>query len=593
MNRILQACLAVCLFGTALSGQGVPPVEEALEVQLVNVSVLVTDSEGNPVLDLERGDFQVFEDGQSVDLTHFSAPGGSLPAFEGDGGGGASAGREEVAATYSPGTVGRYIIFWDELNTSAAYRAPLLAQILTVLDSQLNPQDLVMVASFDGSIQVRQPFTRNRKQLIEALKELAYPRSTNFSFVAESERAMEIIQFGQESRYSGANTDASETNSGTGPNFPTDDPCVDVGYLARTHADSAHNRLMGTIGALTRFVDSLAGVPGRKALLHVSDGMPLIAGGEVWEYAIELCDPRGVNAGLDLAFAVPESARYSRFDPNTARMDMTSYDTSSDWQRLAAHANNNQVTFYPVQLTGLRTAATVPIDGARRTLETASFGHHNLQDSLVLIAQETGGSALLNTNDFRPGLGKMVRDGQSVYELAFPPSSGADGQRHSIRVAVTRPGVEVRYRQSYQSKTVEERVIDGLFSTLLHGYEDNPLDVRMKITGQTEVDDATSRVVAQIRLPISKLVLFEQGEALKGTFVAYLVARDARGRTTEVRNQYIPVTLSGENRQKQARKDFVYEVDLELRRLPHDIALAIRDNVGGTASYVRTSTRVN
>ena len=210
-----------------------------------------------------------------------------------------------------------------------------------------------------------------------------------------------------------------------------------------------------------------------------------------------------------------------------------------------------------------------------------------------MMARETGGRAILNTNDFRPGVGRMITEGQSLYELAFTPTAGVDGERHAVLIEVDRPGVKVRYRQSYQSRTPEEKVIDGLFSVLYHGYEENPLDVRLKVVGQTPVDDHTARVVAQIRLPISKLDLLEKGESLQGTFVAYLVARDSQGRTTDVRNQYIPVVLSGPNREKQAKKEFVYEVDLELRRLPHDIALAIRDGVGGTASYVRTATRVN
>ena len=592
---LLVVCVLCAIpLAVALAAQVSPPVvEDVVRVDLVNVSVLVTDSDGTPVLDLDQKDFRVFEDGRLVDPTHFSRPAvgrasASDPPTETRG----PDRRDEQAASIAPASPGRYVVFWDELNTSAAYRAPLLAQIVTVLEERLNPQDFVMVASFDGSIQVRQPFTRSRKELLEALRGLAFPRAVNFSFLAASERAIETIKFAQDSRFSGSRNGTTNTPRG-GPGLSGDDPCVDVGYLARSHADATHNQLMGTIGALTRFVDSLAGVPGRKALLHVSDGMPLIAGGEVWEYAIELCDPRGVTEGLDSAWAVPENARYSRFDPATGRMDMTTYDTSSEWQRLAAHANSQQVTFYPVQLTGLRSAATAPVDGVRRTLETAILGHHNLQDPLVMLAVETGGRAILNTNDFRPGLSRMVEEGQAVYELAFPPATPGDRELHEIRVEVDRPGVQVRYRKSYQSKSAEERTIDGLFSTLLHGYEENPLDVRMKVEGQTPVDDRTARVVVQIRLPIENLTLLERGDSVRGTFVAYLAARDAHGRTTDVRHQFVPVTLSGPDRDKQLRKDFTYEVDLELRRLPHDIALAVRDGVGGAVSYARTSVRVD
>ena len=41
-------------------------------------------------------------------------------------------------------------------------------------------------------------------------------------------------------------------------------------------------------GAMEGFVNSLGGISGRKTLIHVSDGIPLIAGGEVWQQALEL-----------------------------------------------------------------------------------------------------------------------------------------------------------------------------------------------------------------------------------------------------------------------------------------------------------------
>lgn len=123
MYRVLLVLLGVfAVLASASAQQDMTTVGEAVDVQLVNVSVLVTDKDGVPVLDLEQAEFRVFEDGEPVELTHFSRPDGTI-AVAAEGAERASESPEE-ASTIAPRLPGRYVIFWDELNTSAAYRAP-------------------------------------------------------------------------------------------------------------------------------------------------------------------------------------------------------------------------------------------------------------------------------------------------------------------------------------------------------------------------------------------------------------------------------------------------------------------------------------
>lgn len=49
-------------------------------VDLVNVNVFVTDKRGNPITDLKREDFSVFEDGEAVSITNFYAVEGGVAA---------------------------------------------------------------------------------------------------------------------------------------------------------------------------------------------------------------------------------------------------------------------------------------------------------------------------------------------------------------------------------------------------------------------------------------------------------------------------------------------------------------------------------
>ena len=73
-------------------------------------------------------------------------------------------------------------------------------------------------------------------------------------------------------------------------------------------------------------VDSLAGMPGRKAVLYVSDGLQMIAGQDVF-YAVQ-----------------------SKYDEQSSSTDDDAPSTTSPAasSELTAQANANRVTFYTI-----------------------------------------------------------------------------------------------------------------------------------------------------------------------------------------------------------------------------------------------------
>jgi hypothetical protein len=74
------------------------------------------------------------------------------------------------------------------------------------------------------------------------------------------------------------------------------------------------------------------------------------------------------------------------------------------------------------------------------------------QDSLRALAEETGGFAAVNTNQFANAFDRIVRDNSSYYVLAYyPPTDKKDGKFHRIQVRVTRPGLTVRARRGYMA----------------------------------------------------------------------------------------------------------------------------------------------
>ncbi|MCG8455429.1 MAG: hypothetical protein MI919_04040, partial [Holophagales bacterium] len=69
--------------GTGGSGSGVlvregrPVFEESVEVHLMNVEVFVSDRKGRPIRGLEVEDFELYENGELMEITHFAEAKGS------------------------------------------------------------------------------------------------------------------------------------------------------------------------------------------------------------------------------------------------------------------------------------------------------------------------------------------------------------------------------------------------------------------------------------------------------------------------------------------------------------------------------------
>ena len=69
------------------------------------------------------------------------------------------------------------------------------------------------------------------------------------------------------------------------------------------------------------------------------------------------------------------------------------------------------------------------------------------------IADQTGGRAFVESNDYRQGFARIVEDNSRYYILGyFSPHAKRDGVFRAIDVRVSRPGVKVRARNGYVAR---------------------------------------------------------------------------------------------------------------------------------------------
>jgi Ca-activated chloride channel family protein len=102
---------------------------------------------------------------------------------------------------------------------------------------------------------------------------------------------------------------------------------------------------------------------------------------------------------------------------------------------------------------------------------STSLGMESLKTlgAMRALAEDTGGEAIVNTNNFSPGFERLVRDSSTYYLLGYAPTvEHRDGKFHDIAVRVNRPGVTIRARRGYYAPEPETRarpaagIVEGL-----------------------------------------------------------------------------------------------------------------------------------
>ena len=582
MTRISRLALAFALFAIVpphLVAQEDDPVRSfggSVDVDLVTVELVAVDGEGAPVLDLDRGELRLWEDGEEIPIIFFDPP----PASESSSN---PANRSDSSGTTEPGAPtesppGQVIVFVDYLHIGVHGRAGLFEGLKRILAPRMAEGDQVMLVTFDGTISIEVPFTSSRREISKALDRMGDLDARQIMAGLERRRALDSIQQAQ----------MVETN-----NAERGLACLSIGDIAMQHATAARSKVLQTIGALGDFVNTLAGIQGRKTLIHVSDGIPLIPGFTPLQYAIEMCDGTAAREGIANTIdsqAVPNEVN-DRWNPQYARTELLSLDTSNEWRRLAAHANAHRVTFYPVQISGLAAPNQDEIGGfVRMTGNLENLSRYNDQDSLVLLAEETGGRAIVNTNRFVRELERAVDDGRVSYALGFSPTPGGEGELHELRVEVDRPSVKLRYRQSYFQKTRHQQMAEKVLSALVHGLEHRPEAIRVRPGRVKASADAPERPTVRVAIPLDEVTLLPSGDVSEGLVTVFVALRNVEsGEATDVRQTTIPIRVAGPSQESES---WVY--DLAVRQPPgtYQVAVGLLDEVGDTVAYRRAELEV-
>ena len=132
-------------------------------------------------------------------------------------------------------------------------------------------------------------------------------------------------------------------------------------------------------------------------------------------------------------------------------------DNSRYFRDLFEDANRANVSFYPVEPRGLSAVDTDigPDQPLPPALDRAVLEQRI--DTLRMLAENTDGIALVNSNDLKKQMRRLADDLSSYYLIGYASTNAKlDGGFRTIKVRVSRPGVDVRARHGYRAATAAE-----------------------------------------------------------------------------------------------------------------------------------------
>jgi VWFA-related protein len=535
------------------SATGDEPFLDTLDVTVVNVEVYVTDKQGNRITGLTRDDFQLFEAGRPVAITNFYAVEGGKPILAGEGSGAVEPG----AAAAGPAPAGasalpedqrlNLILYIDNFNIHPSDRNRVMGDLRTFLRDNVKPGDRVMLVSYDRELHERQPFTSDAGALASALEKLE--KVTGSAVQHDSERRQALAQIDRTG-------DAREARN-----------------AAHFYAMSVFNDMAFSVAALKDMVTSLAGLPGRKALMYVGNGVPMIA-------------------GEDLYSAVNE-----RF-PEIKVTEAFQFDASRRFRELTEQANANRVTFYAIDAGGLRSDSSFDAENAGSSLNNPSLidsiQTSNRHATLQKMARETGGQVVLNSSDVLPHLERIAQDFGTFYSLGYTPTHSGDGRYYKTEVKLkNKPrGLQVRHREGYRDKSVEARMSEGTLAALRFPLEENPLGVTLKFGAGVRRDDGVFVVPVEVRIPLGKVVLVPRETSHEASVRLWVAATDEKGDSSPVQQARVPISIPLARVAEAKEKNYVYTVQLLMRKGNHKIAIGVRDEAASESSFVARDVNV-
>jgi VWFA-related protein len=506
--------------------------------ELVLVNVVARDRHGNLIRDLKKGDFTLSEDGKKQEISTFDF--------------------ENVDALATAGAA-------EATVNGAAGNAPNPGLLHSSNPVQIDARDRrLMLLFFDFSGMDPEQIDRGVDSAEKFIKEKMLPAdmiavvslSTNMKvdldFTDDKKKVLATLSSYSSSQGQGydlGSEGSSEGQAETGGSFTPDD----TDYNTFT----ADRKLL----ALQSIMQSLGKISQKKSIIYFSNGI--------------------TQSGVD---------------------------NQSALRAATAAAVKANVSIYPLDVRGLEAfppggeAQNASLHGQSAYNGNAIFndlnGNANSQETLSTLADDTGGKAFFDSNDFSGVFAQVQKDTSAYYVLGFTSTNSAkDGRFRHLKVTLNRSDikdVKLEYRSGYYAG----RDFQHLNRTDREQQLDDELDAQLP---QTDVavyagahyfrqDDTHYFLGVSLVIPGSQIP-FTQAKDKDNATIDFIGEVLANGKLP-VGHQRDTVKLALDSAQQVRRKNVQYNTGFVLAPGEYHLKFVVRENQTGRMGSFETDITI-
>jgi VWFA-related protein len=574
MRKALALFLSTSLLSLCVAAQTVAPPqqqqqgeEEVVRItsELVQTDVVVTDKDDRVINDLKLGDFEVYENGKKQDLKFIEYVGmdegrrieGARPDAPPE--------SARIERELSARDVRRVVAFVvDDLTIPFADMATVRQVLLDFVDNKMQQGDLVAIVRTVGGKGLLQQFTSDKQLLRRAISQLNYTSNYYSRFDNPDPPGL---------------TEVDLTPPGGGAASVSSNTAAANDALAKDVTDETTNTMRGLIGLSTAnsVIDSLRQIPGRKSLVLFSAGVPFLqtnSTGGLYATVSQVLDRLKDNALRSGVVVNTMDPRGLNATPGVGRVDDPRLNSQSALMGGNAGFGRGQSDLEKANL-------GEPLAGA---------GDHL---SLRTLSNATGGVAVVNTNDFKAGLDKVLARSRGYYVLAYTPSQKFDNKFRKLDVKVRRDGTHIYKQAGYIAReesraaprTKQEEVMDAARSPLAKRDLDVSSNLSLKMTPPKGADLGINLLVDPKTLNFT-----QSDDKYHTTFDVVGFILDGVGKTRGGFSETINANLTPAEYQEAMRTGLTYSADTQLPPGYYQLRAVVREegtgNLGTVSRYI-------
>ena len=558
------------------------PTTLTVSTKLVVVDIVVTNGAGNPVRGLHAEDFHLTEDGKAQSIMSFeesdAPPKGPLAPVKVP---------QNVFSNLQPPVTGgaMNVLLIDALNTLQADQSLVLQQLSSYLKT-MTPGTPLAVFSLGSTLRLVQGFTGDASTLMAALEDEktgVLPKTTHLSDSPQDEV--------EDKEQIGLMNQMRSILPGSIEGMQEKE--------ANTQAYQDTQRIKITLQALQVLARYLAQIPSRKNLIWFASTFPITLFPDK--------SARSISDGGELGFEIKSTSdmladsRVAIYPVGARGVEALSGSGDQIGGIAPGQASDDAVSLNQPSQRAITPENPTNRPGDMRVASGAEMD---------ALARETGGEAVVSTNDLSGALAHAIANGSHYYTISYAPiDTAVDGKFRRIEIRASDRKYRLAYRRGYYGlNTVQEGGLtkDALVPLLQHGLPDST-EIPLRVYLQTDpaVDPASGFAGTSVtaaskkasygiefnaRLGANSFHLAPDGNHA-GEIRVEMVGYDRQGKVVKSAATAMVLNFDHARYASILRTGTVEHVDFDLPSEAESMTLGVLDTLTGKTGTVEISLR--